>query len=74
MWFIELHLHEDGLPVFINFDKVAALHASNEGGAFVVFEPNRRVYVKEEYDFIMKFMIGRMSAGAPTGATSGGAS
>jgi hypothetical protein len=55
MWFIELHHYKDEQPIFINFDKVATITASNEGGTLVVFEPNRRwVHVKEEYATIMQ--------------------
>jgi hypothetical protein len=71
MWFIEFHFHADGRPVFINFDKVVEMHAGNEGGTLVVFEPDRRwVHVKEEYDMIMKFMLDRMSAGYSKGPLS----
>lgn len=62
MWFIELHLQQDGQPIFINFDKVVTINSSNEGGTIIAFNPNRQwVHVKEDYDFIMKFMIKRMT-------------
>lgn len=66
MWFIELHLLDSDKPIFINFDKVAEIHASDKGGALVSFASNRGgLHVKEDYDTIMQFMIKRMSANAP---------
>lgn len=61
MWFIELHLYESCSPVFVNFDRVTEMHPAEEG-TIITFDDNKNfIHVQEDYDFIMKFMIKRMS-------------
>lgn len=61
MWFIELHISDNGSPIFVNFDKVSEIHPNQKGGTTIVFDYQNRADVKEDYEMINSFMIRRMS-------------